>query len=286
MFDFPGIYEEADSISNRTQKRYLRVLKIFLSLLFVSSVLFTYFSNIWEVKLLNAIISLGILALSFIFCFVNFQGIWYNARAVAESIKTISWRYALKAEPYDIADSEAKSLLLGTMKNIVNMNHEFKKNISADYSSHEQIPVNMTVIRALSTHERLEYYHKNRIIDQREWYKNKSIYNNKRSVAFFILLIGISVFLSIGLFLDLDRSNKVVYPISVLLSIISIIFTWVQTKKYRELDRSYALASHEIGFIATIKDQVHNDKELSDYIIDSENAFSREHTQWIARKDN
>lgn len=286
MFDFPGIYEEADSISNRTQKRYLQVLKIFLGLLLVSSVLFTYFSNIWEVKLINAIVSLGILALSFIFCFVNFQGIWYNARAVAESIKTISWRYALRAEPYDISDSEAKILLLDTMKNIVNMNHEFKKSISADYSSHEQIPANMTALRTLSTQERLEYYYKNRIIDQRDWYRNKSIYNNKRSATFFILLIVISVFLSIGLFLDLDKANNVVYPIPILLSIISIVFTWVQTKKYRELDRSYALASHEIGFIATIKERIHTDKELSDYVIDSENAFSREHTQWIARKDN
>jgi hypothetical protein len=286
MFDFPGIYEEADSLSNKTQKRYLRVLKLFLGLLLVSSILFSYFANIWEVKLFNAIVSLGIVVLSFIFSFVNFQGIWYNARAVAESIKTTSWRYALKAEPYDISDVEAKLLLIETIKKILKMNHDFVKNISADYSNHDQIPINMTAIRSLNTSERLEFYYVNRIIEQRDWYQKKSDTNKKSSFRFFVLLITISLLLSIGLFLDLEKSNTIVYPIPILLSALSIIFTWVQTKKYRELEKSYALASHEIGFIAMLKDRVCTDKELSNFVIDSENAFSREHTQWIARKDN
>lgn len=286
MFDFPGIYEEADSLSNKTQKRYLKVLKLFIGLLLLSSVLFSYFTNIWEVKLINAIVSLGIVVLSFIFSFVNFQGIWYNSRAVAESIKTISWRYAIKAEPYNIGDVEAKALLIDSIKNILKMNHDFIKNISADYSNHEQIPSSMTFIRSLNTIDRLNYYYNNRIIEQRDWYKKKSEINKKYSTVFFVILIVISFFLSVGLFLDLDKTNKIVYPIPVLLSALSVIFTWVQTKKYRELEKSYALASHEIGFIAMLKDKVCTEKELSDYVIDSENAFSREHTQWIARKDN
>jgi hypothetical protein len=59
----------------------------------------------------------------------------------------------------------------------------------------------------------------------------------------------------------------------------------VQTKKYKELEKSYALTSHEINFIATQKDDIKSDDLLSEYVDNSENAFSREHTQWIARKD-
>lgn len=286
MFDFPGIYKEADSISNKIQKRYLCVLKIFLGLLLTSSILYTYLNYLWEVKVINAIVSLMILALSFILFFVNFQGVWYNARAVAESIKTISWRYALKAEPYDVNDNESKVLLLDNMKRIIDMNHEFKRSIRADYSSHEQIPDTLTAIRSLSTQDRLNYYHKNRVLDQRDWYKEKSEYNSNKYFLFFGILLAISIIISIVLFVDLSKTNSLVYPIPILQSAITIVFTWIQTKKYRELNKSYALSSHEIGFIATLKDQIHTDKNLSDYVINSENAFSREHTQWIARKDS
>lgn len=286
MFDFPGIFKEADTISIRTQRYYLLVLKIFLSLLAISTVIFTYFSNIWEVRLVNAIVSLIILVLSFVFCFVNFQGIWYSARAVAESIKTICWRYAIRAEPYNCSDDEARDYLLDTVKHIVDMNHEFKKHLSANYSSLDQLPDNMTQIRTFSQFERLEYYFVNRIIEQRNWYGNKSKENNKKAVIYFILLILISLLLSVLLILDLDKSNTNKYPIEVLISLISIIFTWVQTKKYRELDKSYALAAYEIGFIASQKNKIKSEEELSAYVINSENAFSREHTQWLARKDN
>jgi len=286
VFDFPGIYREANDISNKTQKFYLFVIKIYLFLLIISAILFTYFANIWEIKLANALISLVILSLSFGFFFYDFQGIWYNARAVAESIKTSCWRYAIKAEPYNTDDNEANTLLVETMKHIVDMNHDFKKHISAEFSSEDQLPNTLTSVRALPFNERLEYYHKNRVNEQREWYKNKSIKNKNNSLIYSWLLLMLSVTISVLLFLNIDKNNQIEYPVEILLSLISIIFTWIQTKKYKELNKSYALASYEIGFIATQKQRVDSEEKLSNYVNNSENAFSREHTQWIARKDN
>jgi cytochrome b subunit of formate dehydrogenase len=112
MFDYPAIYKEADNISNKTQIQYLVILLTFLCMLVVSSVLFTYFDSVLALRIINAIISLAIVILSLFFCFHNFQGIWYNARVVAESIKTISWHYATKADPYNISDDNVKKLFL------------------------------------------------------------------------------------------------------------------------------------------------------------------------------
>ena len=286
MFDFPGIYKEANDISIKTQKDYLLILKIFLTLLLISAVIFSYFSNIWEIRLVNAILSLILLTLSFVFYFFNFQGAWYSARAVAESIKTICWRYATRADPYNCNDDEARDHLIETIKHIVDMNLEFKKHLSAKYSSLEQLPETMAQIRSLSQAERLEYYFVNRVIEQRDWYGNKSKENNTKAVTFYAVLILISLLLSVLLFIDLDKSNTIKYPIDILLSLISIFFTWVQTRKYRELDKSYALAAYEIGFIASQKHKINTEEKLSTYVMNSENAFSREHTQWLARKDN
>jgi hypothetical protein len=288
MFDYPAIYKEADNISNKTQKKYLMILVVFLCMLFISSLLFTYCDDIIVVKIINIVISLSIVILSFVFHTYNFQGKWYNARAVAESIKTISWRYAIKAEPYNIADNEAKTLFIRAIKHIIDMNHDFKECIEAEYSNSTQqnIPDNMVAIRLLSLKERFIFYQINRVMEQKDWYTKKSLLNKKRSLQFFLLLIFISFVLLIMLILSLIKTtNNILFPIGSLLSLISILFTWIQTKKYKELEKSYALTAHEIGFIEiTGKDT--DEKLFSDYVSDTENAFSREHTQWIARKDS
>jgi len=284
MFDYPAIYKEADNISNKTQKHYLWILIAFLCLLILSSALFTYFDNIFVLKLINAIISLAIVVLSFVFHFRNFQGTWYNARAVAESIKTISWRYSVKAEPYNILDATAKSLFIETVKHIIDMNHDFQQHIEAEYGSHQAIPDNMTAIRQLSLKERFNIYHTNRVFEQKNWYGEKSIFNKRQSSIFFWLLIIISFVLFVLLVLNVKETNNSLFPIGILLSVISVLFTWVQTKKYKELEKSYALAAHEIGFIE-INGNDTNEELFSDYVINAENVFSREHTQWIARKD-
>jgi hypothetical protein len=286
MFDYPAIYKEADNISNKIQKNYLIILWVFLCMLVFSAFLFTYFDSILVIKIFNSVVSFAIVVLSFVFRFHNFQGIWYNARAVAESIKTVSWRYAVKAEPYNIFDDNAKVLFLNVIKHIIDMNHEFKKYIEADFSDQQPIPDSMTKIRQLSFDERLVIYHRHRIIEQRDWYAKKSKYNKTRSNLFFYLLIGISVVLFVLILLSFVKTACIfVFPVSILLSLISVLFTWVQTKKYKELEKSYALAAHEINFIAIQKDNVKSEELFSEYVNNSENAFSREHTQWIARKD-
>lgn len=286
MFDFPGIYKEADDISNKTQRNYLRLLKLFLFILVLSSFLFSYLSNIWEIKVVNAVLSLFVLSLSFIFFLYDFQGIWYNARAVAESIKTSCWRYAVKADPYNIDDQQASTLLIETMQKIVDMNQDFKKHLTACFSCDDQLPESLSKIRSLSLDERVEYYYEKRIVDQKDWYKNKSDFNKRRSNIFFGILIFLSIGISLLLFLSIDKTNTIQYPVELLLSMVSIIFTWVQTKKYKELNKSYALASYEIVFITFQKKKVFSEEQFSDLVSNTENAFSREHTQWIARKDN
>jgi hypothetical protein len=255
-------------------------------MLFFSSLLFTYFNDIIVVRIINIILLFLIVILSFVFHFYNFQGKWYNARAVAESIKTVSWRYAIKAEPYNIPDNDAKFLFVKSIKHIIDMNHDFKECIEAEYSSSSQhnVPNSMTAIRLLSLQERINFYQINRVMEQKDWYTKKSLLNKKRSLQFFLLLIFISSILLILLILSLVKTlDKILFPIESLLSMISILFTWVQTKKYKELEKSYALTAHEIGFIEII-DIDTDEKLFSDYVSNTENAFSREHTQWIAKK--
>ena len=59
----------------------------------------------------------------------------------------------------------------------------------------------------------------------------------------------------------------------------------MQIKKFNELNSSYTLTAHEIGIIQTRLQDVEAEEEFSDFVNEAELAFSREHTQWVARQD-
>jgi len=61
--------------------------------------------------------------------------------------------------------------------------------------------------------------------------------------------------------------------------------TWIHLKRFRELSAAYALTAHEITALRGGAELVVDEASLADFVKDSENAFSREHTQWVARKE-
>ncbi|MBD3696924.1 SLATT domain-containing protein [Klebsiella pneumoniae] len=75
-----------------------------------------------------------------------------------------------------------------------------------------------------------------------------------------------------------------IIPISILTTIASSLVGWIQVKRYSELSASYILTAHEIGVIKEQASYVSSESDFSSFIRDAETAFSREHTQWIARR--
>jgi ribosomal protein S18 len=65
---------------------------------------------------------------------------------------------------------------------------------------------------------------------------------------------------------------------------LSFIVGWTQIKRFAELSISYSLAAYEIGIVKTKANEVSDEETLSEFVNDAEQAFSREHTQWTARK--
>jgi hypothetical protein len=70
-----------------------------------------------------------------------------------------------------------------------------------------------------------------------------------------------------------------------LVIVVTAPFVWLQVKRHGELAGSYLLTAHEIGHIQGRSGSVSDEKTLSDFVNEAEFAFSREHTQWSARRD-
>ncbi len=90
--------------------------------------------------------------------------------------------------------------------------------------------------------------------------------------------------MAIAMLLYRIKEPTISLPIEVIATAAAAALTWLQAKKHNELNSSYTLTTHEIVLIKGESDAIHDENQLSEYVINSEAAFSREHTQWVARK--
>lgn len=70
-----------------------------------------------------------------------------------------------------------------------------------------------------------------------------------------------------------------------LTTIASSFIAWLQVKQHQELSQSYSIAAQELGLILEQGQHIHTEEDFCAFVSDSENAISREHTLWVARRD-
>ncbi|MFA4916941.1 MAG: DUF4231 domain-containing protein [Syntrophales bacterium] len=283
--DFPALYNAADSASLEAQSNSFNSLRLYLILLVAAA----FVSFEWAQEVYGAIASASLFLITLgILVWLKVkkpEDIWYNGRAVAESVKTRTWRWVMKAEPYDkaVSEEQAQRELLSDLKAILAQNRSLSGCLKWTPDLGEAISKKMISIRSLPWKERLDIYKNDRIDNQSVWYSKKSQFNKRRAKQWF----AASIFLhSIAILMLLYRIKNPItsLPIEVMAAAASAVLTWLQAKKHNELNSSYSLAAHEIVLIKGEAVSVQDDPHLSEFVMNSESAFSREHTQWVARK--
>ncbi len=276
---YPSLYQTANSLASGAQRNFFVALGFGLFFLLAAAISSTLPSST-PVAIIQTTILAANLFVTFYIGYFEPQKAWYAQRALAESIKTITWLYMMRAEPYDIPNTEARQLFLVRLKGILKENSSvFKESPMKEGAN--QISKFMENIRDKSLDERKRFYKQKRIADQLGWYKEKSNFNQKKDTYFFRLLIAITL---AAIFFSILKIWRPSYQFSdVFITFASLIMVWVQAKRYKELSATYSLTTYEIGLISEKFVVSTSEEEFSAFINDAESAFSREHTQWLAR---
>lgn len=283
--DYPALYQSASELSQSAQNAFYRAFLSHMGLLAGASAISVINSSCAEVAILQALVLIGALGCALYLYLVRPDRHWYSGRAVAESIKTITWRFICKSEPFNHSDEIDEHDFGLTLKAIVDQN----KDVAGLLTTHldgVQISSEMDRLRKTSATERLDYYRTHRIIDQQSWYAKKASRNRRMVNRYFVALIvtiGIAILFAIA---KVRFPTAPFWPTDFFVTVAAALLSWIQAKRFQELSVSYALAAHEISIIRQQAGMPMSDDQLSRFIGDAENAFSREHTQWIARKDN
>lgn len=283
--ELPGLYQSANQASLKAQENYFTGLRWYLILLVCAA----FTSHAIPTDALGALLSAGLFLITLgILIFIRVQrpdDTWYNGRAVAESVKTRSWRWMMRAEPYDDCESMeiVSKQFINDLKAILEQNKSLSHSLQSTSAAKDPISQTMKAVRSSNVKDRLSIYIDQRVQNQVEWYWLKARFNKRRAQQWF----WVSVILhatAIAMLLYRIKDPSFSLPVEVIATAAGAALTWLQAKKHNELNSAYALTAHEIVLIKGESDSVYDEKQLSEYVINSETAFSREHTQWVARK--
>lgn len=284
----PALYEAADGASIGAQRRYLRLMKLHMATLIAGAVAGAispqpgFFGQIVATTAAAALVAAVVTAL--IIQNKAYERTWYGARAVAESVKTLAWRYAARAEPFDQGGpDESDELLLKRFAEI--LQHGAALRIPLVGGGGPQITEEMRRLRELPLDRRREIYLTHRIADQRSWYGDRAAASHIAERKLFTAVwvgngAAVAAALSVVLW-----STLPVNATGILTTAAAAGVAWLQLLRHQELAQSYSTAAQELAMIHESGARVTTERHFAAFAADAESAISREHTLWVARRD-
>src|SRR5215211_1752430 len=248
--DYPALYQAADDTSQGGQKTYKRLVGVDLSLVVVGAVLGTLAFLVPRAyaaafAAAAAIVLLGSIVAKSIGQQRRYDKEWFDGRAVAESVKSLTWRYMMRLEPFH-DDATCNQKFIEELKEIRDARSELQYRVNPSAGTNEQITPRMRQVRQLPLEERRNLYVEERLEDQAEWYAGKAKANRNLATRLFWAALA-AQFIALAL-----AVWRVVYPsaglslVGPLLALAAAFTAWTQLGRHDELSKSYTLANQEL----------------------------------------
>ncbi len=284
---YPILFKIADTKSKKSQNIFIRLNIFILLLLILSSVSSIYTTVPKNITTFSTICLILSTLFNIYILFFRPEKSWYEGRAIAESVKTLTWKFITNTKPFKISlqQEKAEQIFNENLKKIIGQRRDFYILIGQNYPDGNMISDEMISIRNCSFEERKKKYVEDRIQDQINWYSYKTKQNALNKNIALGLIIGFQI-LAIFFFI-FEKNLFINYSFtSILITMTSVFMTWLQLKRFQELTDAYGITATELKFIKEKSKFILDDNQLEKYVDDTETAISREHTLWLARRDN
>ncbi|MFJ6150124.1 DUF4231 domain-containing protein [Micromonospora profundi] len=279
----PGLYQSADTASITGRRHYFRAFGlrlVFVALAATASAMpLGHLGELEVSPLLTAILFFAAISVEIWLLQEKPTEAWYDGRALAESTKTLAWRYAVRGKPFDISDSDADVRIVSDLRNLL----ADAPDTSIEPSSAPVITEAMKALRKSSLTDRREIYLRDRVEDQQSWYHDKAKQNSVRARRWRLTLIvaeslgvvaaGIKAFTAV----PIDLAGLVAAAVAAGAA-------WLAAQQHDSLARAYTFAAEELNIVRDELRHVISQEEWSQKMADAEEAISREHTMWRASR--
>ena len=211
--------------------------------------------------------------------------LWFDCRAVAESLKTVVWRFAVCSSPFDGSEKDRISFL-AKVREIRQARPEASSRLAGKLDLDVgEITAGMEEVRLLGLPERLDYYLEERVHDQRSWYTSKANQHASSASRWFWGVLALQTLAVTTAVLVAVFGPLRVDLVAILVTFAAIGIAWDQGRRNEELSRTYALAAQELSALESLAPRKDIKQTFSQYVSEVEDAISREHTLWCARRE-
>ncbi|MEU1505705.1 DUF4231 domain-containing protein [Kitasatospora sp. NPDC005748] len=292
----PELFRVADTASLRGQRRSVLLSAWELALLVAAAAAGSADGEPWAWP--AAVAYLGAIVLALVISRQNPQGLWYEGRAAAESVKTLAWKFAVRADAYQppprsLPDAEGLyRFQLGRVLNAFRGSGALGPaagGADPDGGDGTGVTEAMRGLRGQPLAVRREVYLRQRIQVQHGWYRAKARYCAR--AGFWTGVLGVVLPL-LGLVLAVLRAMGWFRydALGTVSAVAASVTAWAQLRQYRPLAAAYRLAADELELIrrqlAGLDVASADAEEIWARLArDAEDAVSREHTTWQARRE-
>jgi hypothetical protein len=289
--DYPSLYDAADSASERAKNRYYRLLGGQLLVFTIISFAAMLDSGSAEQQKFFSRLSAFLLGVSLLISWINkaqhYDKVWYQCRAIAESVKTLTWRYMMQAEPFGLGLdlTAAKKKFLAEMKEIRKTYDGTGANLAEFEPSPTIFSQTMDDARAADWKDRKAKYLRERLEPDREWYARSARTSSLGSEKWLWLIIMLQIVAFFFAVVQPSLQLSFLKPVPLFMTLASTITAWNQAKRHDEVAGSYlgtAQALAEFQGVASI--DVVDPQSLALFVANVEQSLARERATWLIRR--
>lgn len=285
---YPALHTAAAAASKSGRVNHTRLVMIDLALLAVAALIGVTLqvTSPLDARWVRAIAA-ALLAAALLAKLANrlsaFDGQWFDGRAVAETVKSATWRYVMHVPPYDGDGADADASFGSVLHQTLVARPALSAHLHQIPADGQQITPSMRQIRALPFDERKQLYLSARVGDQIAWYSRRAAENRRQAMRWFWVGLGAQG-AALVLAIALVAAPSLPDLVGGLAAVAAVAAAWTQYGRHDELSKSYGLAAQELAFLRSNVDAATDDSALTDAVDSTETAISREHTMWMARR--
>lgn len=283
--DLPAVLTAVDRTSDTAQRRFVRTSTGRLGALVVAAVAAAA-SAAREAVVLTAGVALAAfcaaLACELYLWQARPERRWYEARAAAESVRTLSWKYAVGGEPMPVQldARQARELLAAGLALAAPVDDD-----DAGESGRAPTPW-MDAVRESGLEARRAAYLVHRVAHQRAWYDARARSNASAAVRWRRALVALELAGLVAAAFLLARPAGPLLAVGVAVAAAvaaAAAGSWLQLRQHEQLAVAYRTTLEDIdGVEAQVR--AATAQTWARTVSDAEGAFSREHTRWSASR--
>lgn len=284
--DMPQLFRAADRASRSGQNTYLWLTRVRLSIVVLAAACGVASWRIGKghidvLAVLGLLLFVAALLLESYLWNQHPERDWYDGRAVAESAKTLAWKFSVGGQPFptQMTAPDAERAFIRLLDKL--------RESYAQLNLHPVIGTNVThwmrSSRTASLQDRRNLYIAERINDQQGWYQQKYMENKRRARIWKVSLVTFEFLGAVSALAEAITQMKwMLTPL--IAAAIAAVAAWLETKQHDRVARAYGTTVTDLASALDKLASATKEEDWAREMNDAEEAISREHTLWLASR--